>query len=696
MAQVNIDFSSYTWPGTDWTDKPGSWTIGYQIAANLLETDSYGDACAVYKSSVTDFADDQYCEVTTGIADINGDLASYGPAILMNESTGECFVAACGGDGGGSNVCKIWHVVNSSTFNAIPGAEVSIPNTIPIGTRFKIAYDGTDITVYHDIDGQDYNTPVITYTRATGPSTGQPGLQCYAPNATRELGISAMEMGDSAGPNPNPGGELYNVCVTVSVPDRTDFAQQASGRKLQTTSGSDFYLNGATPWHLFHRLTPAERDTYLNDCVDKGINAVIVSMMVTSSTDYGVAEWNNVLGPEMFSDRDNWVLSTSFKAPDSSLGRGCKNYLDLVKDGIAACEARGITVLLCPAYIGYGGTDQGWQTVNSPGTYSFMSGQSDTQMYNFGIQIGLAFGPSMHGNILWVHGCDNDADNITGLGAKVNKIHEGIAFIESVTGGVRPATYHGNRNGTGRDDFTLTNGMGFDTAYSAVNNTDTYCKTAYDDTPTLPFVFFEGQYENYGTVTTKQVRWQAWTGMLSGSAGQFYGNEDIWNFAAHTAGGGDGDWEDALNDPGRADMEYVNQHSEAGLVPDWSHAVLTAGYGSLGNGTYSSCAVSADNKRVLAYTPDNGAMTFDFTGLTGATAKGDWINPRTGEITEAFASAELSTLGAKVLTPSTNDDWALRVVASSAAGDSSVLNRPIGIGSPNPIANKIGGQGGLG
>ena len=120
--------------------------------------------------------------------------------------------------------------------------------------------------------------------------------------------------------------------------------------------------------------------------------------------------------------------------------------------------------------------------------------------------------------------------------------------------------------------------------------------------------------------------------MLSGGAGQIYGNAYLWTMR-------DG-WQSHLDTPGVAQIKYWKDFFLSipwqNLVPDEDHSVLTAGAGSFGDidtrvseSDYATAARTPDGSTVVACIPTARTFTIDMTKLHGK-AKAQWFDPSNG------------------------------------------------------------------
>jgi hypothetical protein len=187
---------------------------------------------------------------------------------------------------------------------------------------------------------------------------------------------------------------------------------------------------------------------------------------------------------------------------------------------------------------------------------------------------------------------------------------------------------------------------------------------------------------DYGSPAT--LRLQEYWAMLSGATGQLYGNHYTWTF---TTG-----WQSNLDTPGVAQLQYVTAlfapRPWYNLVPDQSHTVVTAGYGtfsatgSLAANNYVTAACTPDGALVMAYMPTMGTITVDMSNLSGS-ATAWWYDP-TNAIYTAIAGSPFANTGTLQFTPPGNNgagngDWVLVLQASANSGDTQAPTVPAGL-----------------
>src|SRR5262249_42814810 len=159
--------------------------------------------------------------------------------------------------------------------------------------------------------------------------------------------------------------------------------------------------------------------------------------------------------------------------------------------------------------------------------------------------------------------------------------------------------------------------------------------TDYTRPNATPTFMVEANYEfehNAADEGTPAIlrRQEYWT-MLSGAAGQLYGNGYTWPFRPG--------WESHLDTPGSAQITHVKSLFEPrpwyNLIPDQDHSVVTAGYGtysdtgSLADSDYLTAARTPDGAWILAYMPTLRTITVDMSKL-GSIADAFWYDPTNG------------------------------------------------------------------
>jgi hypothetical protein len=422
---------------------------------------------------------------------------------------------------------------------------------------------------------------------------------------------------------------------------------------------------GDAPQSLGGQLNWTQQTTYFSDRQAKGFNAV----------------WINLLCTKYTSCRADGKAS-SFVAPFTS---GCcpanydlstpnNTYFALYDATINLAASCGITVFLDPIETG------GWLTA--------LQNNGSTKAFDYGVYVGNRY--KNFPNIVWFHGNDFDHYIVSTDNALVGQVMAGIASVDS--NHLQTIELMAAKTGTNSDNYSnqdtdLSAYCGADLAYSYAP-TYNVVLNAYNSSPTTPVFLGEGNYEfenlkrySGGPTDTYLLRETAyWTLTSGGIGGYLYGNQYTWtsNWTSDQAA--------RLNTPGAAQIAHINTLFNGlqwwNLIPDQSHAVVTAGYGTYTTGnseprnnTYCSTAASADGRLALTYCPAHTTLTVAISTFSGAvTAR--WYDPSNGTFT-AISGGPFPNSGSRDFTMPGNNadgnpDWVLLLQAegSQRAGSS--------------------------
>src|SRR5213079_1748549 len=187
---------------------------------------------------------------------------------------------------------------------------------------------------------------------------------------------------------------------------------------------------------------------------------------------------------------------------------------------------------------------------------------------------------------------------------------------------------------------------------------------------------FEQNFPEYPDGNLSQViRRQEYWSLLSGATGQLFGNRYTWQLTGNS-------WQDQLNTPGAIQMAYVTALFESrawyDLVPDQTHIVVTAGFGTFGLNDYVTAARTPDGALAMAYVPTARTVTVDMSTMSGpVTAR--WYDPAAGTFTNVAGSPFANAGSRDFQTPGNNadgpgnEDWVLVLEVASARA---VLTNP--------------------
>jgi len=389
---------------------------------------------------------------------------------------------------------------------------------------------------------------------------------------------------------------------------------------------------------MFANLSLADAQTYLDSIAGKGFNLVLASLV-----EAGFA--TNGQGTNYNSD-SAWT-GTAFQ---SSLNAAYWDHVDAI---IEYAAAKNITVLACPAYIGFNRGGEGWTTETDAA--------SDAQMRTYGENIGNRL--KNHPNLMWLIGHDA-VPNATDL----SRQHNMWLGISVDAGDTHLMTVGSAPGSSGYDDWSGWSSLAdvdFDTAYE-YDNIPSRTATAYSNG--LPVLFVEGQYEDHPNWTDAGGRYQFAGSFTAGAlAGYVSGHEGVWGFGQGLYEG-DGVWSNDLDDAAYTDTARIagilRGLSWSQMLPDTSDTFLTAGEES---GTTQAAAVYDADAGAIVYMPDQRSITLDLTELTGSDFTVTRIDPTDGSETVLSTTASGShVVAAQGTNAAGASDWLIAVNSNLA------------------------------
>jgi len=452
------------------------------------------------------------------------------------------------------------------------------------------------------------------------------------------------------GPTPPAGGTLLKV--------------SASGRYLVDQNDAPFLIQGDSPQALMVNLSEAEADAFFADRQAAGFNLVWINLLCATYTG-GRADGSTYDGIVPF------TTAGDVSTPNDA-------YFARVDDMLNLAAQHGLVVLLDPAETG--------------SFLSVLNANGTTKARDYGRYLGTRY--RGFDNIVWMHGNDFQSWRNPGDDAVVQAVARGIHDTDDRH--IHTVELDYTVSGS-LDDPTWAPLIELNASYTYY---PTYAQvlTDYDRPNALPTFMVEANYEfehNAADLGTPEIlRRQAYWALLSGAAGHLYGNRYTWPFI-------DG-WQDNLDTPGSFQMGFVRflfaSRRWFDLVPDETHAVVTAGYGTYADGgalidnDYLTAARTPDGALVIAYMPTVRAITVDMSKL-GAPANAQWYDPSNGTYT-AIAGSPLPNSGTRGFTPpgpnSAGDgDWALVLEATSVAPDTTPPSVPTGLTATTVSSSEI-------
>jgi hypothetical protein len=389
----------------------------------------------------------------------------------------------------------------------------------------------------------------------------------------------------------------------------------ADKRRLIDQRGQPFFVNGDTPWSLITGLTREDAELYLEDRKQRGFNAILMNIIE-----------HKFNGPVNRYGQGPFLKSGDFSAPN-------EQYFQHVDWVIGRARDKGMLVLATPAYFGYQGGDEGW--------YQEIIRTSLSILQSYGRYLGSRY--KQFDNIVWVMGGDHGSN-------------AGLPYTRAIVQGLqetdqpRVFTAHNSRFESGIKYHESESWFSLNTTYSDCNNSAANSLTDYNRSPVIPFLYFEGRYENEGA-SAVCIRSQAYWAVLAGANGHFLGVKPVWSF--------DAGWKQTLDTNGSRSMTRFARlflsRAWHKLVPDQSGTLLTGGRGSLETDV-AGAAITSDGTTAIIYAPSSRGLTISMSKISGSTARAWWYNPETGLATRV---GDFPTTGSRTFTPPGGDDWVL-------------------------------------
>ena len=459
-------------------------------------------------------------------------------------------------------------------------------------------------------------------------------------------------------------------------------------RHLVDAAGRPFGLRGRTAWYVLSR-SAEEYARFLDDTRAKGFNAIEIKAITHDPDANNPPFAGNGAAPFLKRlDGGKWLGSLRYsrirtQAPDFTTPN--ETYWSFVDAFLDACQARGIVVLMFPAYVGWGGGNQGWMQE--------MEANGATRMQSYGNWIANRY--KGQSNLIWMLGGDY-SDFTASQSAVEQELVNGLKSVAGQTSTVYSAEWASNSFGS--DHGTFGRYLNFNGVYSWTGLTASYGRKAYGFEPVTPSFLLEEPYDEEGPdgdgfnpSATQPVRRFVYWGLLSTIGGYVAGNGYVWRFRTgwtyrdlfktlRDTAGGRGivwppktGWDLHLDTKGANDLKRLNDLLVSidwwRLVPEGLSGMgtlVTQGSGSIDTGSYVAAAGTSAGDLLLAYIgPDHtGAVTIDMSRMRG-TVSARWLDPTNGVYTaigsytnrgtQAFVTAGKNSAG--------DGDWILRLDA---------------------------------
>jgi len=428
-----------------------------------------------------------------------------------------------------------------------------------------------------------------------------------------------------------PGGSASDSTVveTTAIEPSTVFPLSVAPDRRHVLDASDrpFLINGDTPWSLMVALDDSEVTQYLDDRQSRGFNTILTNLI----EHYFAAD-----PPRNVYDVAPFTTAEDIRTPNDAYFDRCVGIVQQALD-------RHLLVMMTPAYLGYGGGDEGW--------WQAVSARSALEVQAYGAYLGAKF--ASFPNIVWVMGGDYWDPQV-------------ITATRSLVTGLKS---------TGRSDWLFTYHTGPNTSSSDVVGGEAWLdlnaiynygdlvgafEQGFGQSPLRPFLLFETRYEQEPDppISRLALRSQAYWSIVTGGNGALLGNNPIWNFENRALYPYVGTWQSNLGSPGSQDRtrfeSFFSTYDWSTLVPDRDNTVLTGGHGSGTDAAYA--AKSNDSTLVIVYAPSPRDLTIDMTVLAGPDVLARWLKPDTGSYS---AIGTYPNTGSRSFSPPGSGDWVL-------------------------------------
>ena len=425
-------------------------------------------------------------------------------------------------------------------------------------------------------------------------------------------------------------------------------------RYLVDAAGKPFLIHGDTAWSLIADLTREDVDRYLKDRRARGFNTILVNLIESRfarnapANAYGELPFRGHPFETIAALSDLLAYANGMSAANLAVDytKPSEAYFEHADWVLRRAAAEGFLVLLTPSYVGWEGGSQGW--------YRAMAANGPERLRQYGEYLGRRYRDFT--NILWVHAGDYNPPGKD----LVRAIADGIAAAD-------PRAMHTAHCAPETAAIEYWRGE----PWLDVNNVYTYgpvhaaALEQYARPEGKPFFLIESAYEYEHGATEQRVRAQAYQAVLSGAAGQVFGNNPIWHFDGPGIHDAPLTWQEALDSRGAQSMTHLRNLLASvpwwQLEPDVDHTLLTHGLGS--EDERAVAARTADGSLAIVYMPESRAMTLDLAQLAGPTVAARWYDPADGRFSPVGGSPFPATGSRNVNPEAANSsgfaDWVL-------------------------------------
>ena len=407
--------------------------------------------------------------------------------------------------------------------------------------------------------------------------------------------------------------------------------QSASGRYLVDQMNVPFMIVGDSPQALVVNISEADAALFFTNRNARGFNTMWINLLCTTYTG-GRTNGSTIDGMLPFTNK---IPSTSFY----DLTTPNEAYFAHMDRILTLAAQQGLQVMLDSIETG------GWLTT--------MLANGTVKCRAYGQYLGNRY--KNFPNIIWFSGNDFQSWQTANNDAVAKAVALGIVDMDTNHIHTIELNYQVSSS---LDDTNWAPIVGLNAAYTYF---PTYAEVlhSYNQSSSMPVFMVEANYEFEnlaGPVTTAPIlRKQEYWALLSGAAGQLYGNHYTWQFASG--------WQNYLDTPGAIQMSYLEALFQTrawyNLIPDTNHTVVTGGYGTssstvtVSTNDYAMAARTADGTLVMVYLPALRTLTVDMSKLSGP-AVAQWYDPAGGSYVQ-ISGSPFTNSGSRSFTPPGNN-----------------------------------------
>ena len=414
-------------------------------------------------------------------------------------------------------------------------------------------------------------------------------------------------------------------------------------RFLQHADGTPFFYLGDTAWELFHRLTFAQTDEYLQTRAVQGFSVIQC---------VALAEEDGIRIPNANGD-------TPFIGGD--VAKPNEAYWQHVDRVVARIAELGMVAGVLPTW------GDKWNKAWGKGPEIFTPENARA----FGEWLGNRYRDAPA--LLWILGGDRKIETDTHR-AIIRAMAAGLAQGDN---GTHLQTFHPQGQSTSSTEFHGDDWLAFNMYQTGHTfDRDNYRSIAADYAldPPKPCLDAEPGYEDHpnafnrvtGYMDAYECRKFLWWATFAGACGHTYGCHDIWQFFGATGVAGVNfprtPWRDAMVLPGATQMQHAKNlllsRPYFTRVPDQSVVVSDTFDDELRGTHHIQATRDTGGAYILVYSASGQPFTVDMTRLSGA-ATAAWLDPRTGG-TKPFGT--FASTGTQAFTPPSKgrgSDWVL-------------------------------------